>query len=234
MFRERIQAWLRKARWLALWKELGRLCTLRMQGVCLWGSSDSFFPSLKWLGSNRFAWNSTGRQIRVWSLGPNSIFLRFKRTNSLLVLEGEKSLSSYFIPTHWDIRSEKIFHRSAWVSSLSLAPWVIVQRVSLGMTWTSCPSWPCASRRVCGCILRVQTWSGAASRTLCCRMVESSPKVPTQIGKRPLGWWVPRHSTDLILTLFYPKAAHASSAFSEFITILQSGQTRRWGSSLHF
>ena len=51
--------------------------------------------------------------------------------------------------------------------------------VSVGMTWPSCPSWQCASKRVCGCTPQSPASPAAVPRTLCSQMAGSSPKVPT-------------------------------------------------------
>ena len=47
------------------------------------------------------------------------------------------------------------------------------------MTWPSCPSWQCASKRVCGCTPQSPASPAAVPRTLCSQMAGSSPKVPT-------------------------------------------------------
>lgn len=56
-----------------------------------------------------------------------------------------------------------------------------------GTTWRSCPSSPCASRRVCGCIPRSWLSLVAALRTLCSQTAGSSPKVSTGRRGRVLG-----------------------------------------------
>ena len=76
-------------------------------------------------------------------------------------------------------REDLIEHQEGWGWCLSFFTTDNCHGVSLGTTWPSCPSWPCASRRVCGCTPRLPASPAAVPRTLCSQMAGSSPKVPT-------------------------------------------------------
>lgn len=58
---------------------------------------------------------------------------------------------------------------------------------SLGMIWPNCPSWPCASKRVCGYTPQFSASSATVPRKSCFLMAGSSPKVLSMT--RGGGWW---------------------------------------------